>query len=410
MVASGNDPVDSFLNPIQVVKSAFSPLESSIRKVAKDFEHCWPHIKLKNGGSNNDCSDCNLSNQETMSELKIKKRNNNGGGDGGGGQCLIGEEKKKGLSTKLPIKMFVGMFSEKGEDNGNRNSNNRGENLGRKVLKERYGSGGTRNGGNGEGDCVNCLQFAVAWSLIVNGFVQSIPIPFKSGKRRTQKVCDENSCPGDSCAKISVTLGDKEKQFKGGVAIGSHDEGIEKKEEKNSSLECLIGFMFDQFIQNFQKLDARAPESESKVVDSQCETFPANQFDHFRALASILEGKRADVNGFLGNLKFARVGGVPASIVGVTSSDKEEGDVGDNNAGTQEESGGISAQKLANGLLSIPMSNVERLKSTLSTVSLTELIELLPQLGRPSKDHPDKKKLFSVQDFFRYTEAEGMVI
>lgn len=58
-------------------------------------------------------------------------------------------------------------------------------------------------------------------------------------------------------------------------------------------------------------------------------------------------------------------------------------------------------------MLSIPLSNVERLRTTLSTVSIIELIELLPQLGRPSKDHPDKKKLISVQDFFRYTEAEG---
>ncbi|PWA72385.1 carrier protein [Artemisia annua] len=29
------------------------------------------------------------------------------------------------------------------------------------------------------------------------------------------------------------------------------------------------------------------------------------------------------------------------------------------------------------------------------------------QLGWSTKDHSDKKKLFSVQDFFRYTEAEG---
>jgi phosphatidylinositol phospholipase C delta len=64
-------------------------------------------------------------------------------------------------------------------------------------------------------------------------------------------------------------------------------------------------------------------------------------------------------------------------------------------------------------LLNIPLSNVERLRSTLSTVSLTELIELVPQLvGRLSTSgdsHPDKKKLFSVQDFFRYTEFEGIV-
>jgi hypothetical protein len=57
---------------------------------------------------------------------------------------------------------------------------------------------------------------------------------------------------------------------------------------------------------------------------------------------------------------------------------------------------------------------VERLRSTLSAVSLTELIELVPQLVSRSSTsadgHPDKKKLFSVQDFFRYAEIEGNII
>lgn len=43
----------------------------------------------------------------------------------------------------------------------------------------------------------------------------------------------------------------------------------------------------------------------------------------------------------------------------------------------------------------------------MSIVSLTELIELVHQLGKSPKDHPNKKKLFSVQDFFKYIEAEG---
>ncbi|KAF3963679.1 hypothetical protein CMV_011954 [Castanea mollissima] len=119
----------------------------------------------------------------------------------------------------------------------------------------------------------------------------------------------------------------------------------------------------------------------------------------------MLEGRKADVNGFLENLRFARVGGVPSGVVGVTSSVDEEGDDGVT-TGNREETGGTLPQKLASGILSIPLSNVECLRSTLSTVSLTELIEPVPQLGRTSTDYPDKKKLFSVQDFFRYTEAE----
>uniref|UniRef100_A0A0E0MBH0 EF-hand domain-containing protein n=1 Tax=Oryza punctata TaxID=4537 RepID=A0A0E0MBH0_ORYPU len=58
-------------------------------------------------------------------------------------------------------------------------------------------------------------------------------------------------------------------------------------------------------------------------------------------------------------------------------------------------------------LLNIPFSNVDRLRSTLSTLSLTDLIELVAR-SLPSPDtHPDKKKLFSVHDFFRYAEFEG---
>ncbi|GMH11752.1 hypothetical protein Nepgr_013593 [Nepenthes gracilis] len=71
------------------------------------------------------------------------------------------------------------------------------------------------------------------------------------------------------------------------------------------------------------------------------------------------------------------------------------------------ESCGISPQKLATGLLNFPLSNVECLKSTVSTVSIMQLIDLIPCLGRSPKDVPDKKNLFSVQDIFRYSEAEG---
>lgn len=403
-----NDPVvESFLNSIQVVKNAFSPLESSIRKAAKDFEQCWPHVSLKNGGSNTSGSS-NDQNNVASAQLIVKKKSNNGGG---GGQFVVSDERKKGLSIKLPIKMFMGMFSEKCGGNVN---GVRVENIGKKGLKERYGDRVGGNDGKEDGGCDNCLQFAVAWSLMISGFVQAFPIPFRFGKKRGQKVCDELAVAGDECGKSRVSCEVMEKGSKGRVGMDFCDEGLQQneglkqKEEKALSLECFLGFIVDQFIQNVQKFDVRIQEVGCKTVDEESSPLFVNQFDHLRAIGSILEGKRADVNGFLGNLKFARVGGVPSSIVGVSSSDKEESDVGVSTAGTQEESGGSSSpQKLANGLLSIPLSNVERLRSTLSTVSLTELIELLPQLGKPSKDHPDKKKLFSVQDFFRYTEAEG---
>ncbi|KAE9611408.1 putative mitochondrial carrier protein [Lupinus albus] len=47
-----------------------------------------------------------------------------------------------------------------------------------------------------------------------------------------------------------------------------------------------------------------------------------------------------------------------------------------------KEDGDNLPQKGANNIFTIPLSNVERLKSTLSSVSLPELVELIPQLGR----------------------------
>lgn len=83
---------------------------------------------------------------------------------------------------------------------------------------------------------------------------------------------------------------------------------------------------------------------------------------------------------------FARLGGAPPSLVGVEET---------------------VPRRIGSVLIGIPLSKVEGLRATLSTVSLTELIEFIPQIGRAGKEHPDKKKLFSVQDFFRYTEMEG---
>ncbi|KAK2979479.1 hypothetical protein RJ640_001363 [Escallonia rubra] len=383
-MVSRNDPVESFFNSIELVKNALLPFESGVRKAAKDFEHCWPG--LKNGADKLelviDSRDCGVR----MSSLK--KRN---------GQSVPADERKKGLSIKVPFKTFVGMFSQNCVSNGHKV-----DVLG-KGQKE-------RDGLQEDETCVNCLQFAVTWSLLVDGFVQALPNPFKSGKKRFQKRNNEDKVCSDPCTNVSkpkVLNGIKQKESKPLSIMEFHDVDVNDKEGKNRSLECFIGFMFDHLTQNLQKLDLGMQDNELKSCDSSPPPPPTNQFDHLKAVANILEGKRADVSGFLGNLKFARVGGVPSSIIGVTSPAKEESDDGGSTA-SQEESGGSAPQKLANGLLSIPLSNVERLRSTLSTVSLTELIELVPQLGRSSKDdHPDKKKLFSVQDFFRYTESEG---
>lgn len=386
-MVSGNDPVESFFNSVQAVKDVLSPLELGVRRAAKDLEHRW--------WSKNDVNDAELfaelsgvggvgDRNGKVQSCRVKKKN---------GQCVVTEERKKGLWIRIPIKNFWGMFLPN-------SANGYKDEVSRKGLTERD------LGKEDDASCMNCLQFAVTWSLLVNNFVQSFPSHFKPAKKRFQKMGDEDgtclksglhpSKLRDSCELRKQGLND---QF----SAKTGNEGITRKEGKHMQLECLLGFVFHQLSQNFLKFDQGVEETEQKGCDSSTPVSP--KFDHLKAITSILEGRKADVNGFLGNLSFARVGGV-ASIVGITSSVKEPGTDGDA-TGNREEASGSSPQKLANGLLNIPLSNVERLRSTLSTVSLTELIELVPQLGRPSKDYPDKKKLFSVQDFFRYTESEG---
>ncbi|XP_057980128.1 calcium-dependent mitochondrial ATP-magnesium/phosphate carrier protein 1 [Malania oleifera] len=384
---SGNDPVESFFNSLQVVKEALSPIELGLQKAAKDLEHCWSGSK--NGTNNLDVLKQLNGVDKINTKVQIcsvKKKN---------AQYVVPDERKKGLSIRLPIKTFFGMFLPNSGTNCHKKEASKGEMKDRDFDKE-------------DGSCVNCLQFALSWSLLLNSFAQAFPSPFKMGKKRFQKSNNEDGTRAHSCTEVSqsrVMCEWKQRPSNCQSVRAFQNDVKTDKEEKHTSLECFIGFILDQFNQNLQKFDQGLQDRSQKSCDTS-KPSSSPQFDHLKAVTGILEGKKVDVNGFLGNLRFARVGGAPSSIIGVDSPVKEEGDDSDGTGG-REESGGSSPQKLANGLLSIPLSNVERLRSTLSTVSLAELIELVSQLGRPSKDYPDKKKLFSVQDFFRYTEAEG---
>ncbi|GMP68856.1 hypothetical protein CsSME_00028317 [Camellia sinensis var. sinensis] len=392
-MVSANDHVEFSFNPFQVVKDVFLPLESGIRKAAKDFEHCWPGSK--NGANNSlevvatQLNQGSAKKENKVQTCSVKKKSY---------QCVISDERKKDLSINVPIKSFSGIFSQ-----------NCGSNNGHKIDMLNKGLKG--DVGNADATCSNCLHFAVMWSLLLNGFFQFFPSPFKSGKKRFHKTGDEDKDCMHSCAQASkpwVSCEIKRKESKGLFVATFQNEDSKHKEGINLSIECFIGFVCDQLTQNLQKFNLGVQESECKSNDSCPTPCATNQVNHLKAVTNILEGKRADVNGFLGNWKFARVGGVPSSSVGVTSA--KEGDDDSVIASNKEEAGENSTRKLANGLLSIPLSNVERLRSTLSTVSLTELIKLVPYLGRSSKDYLDKKKLFSVQDFFRYTESEGMFL
>ncbi|KAF5177254.1 Calcium-binding mitochondrial carrier protein [Thalictrum thalictroides] len=270
--------------------------------------------------------------------------------------------------------------------------------------------------------CVNCLQFAaVTWSNFFDSFIQAFPNPFKPGNGNGKKSYhkqqqqQQHHCARESNADSSWLLigvfPSTTKLKKQGMESEydafkfSKDGKACKQQGEALSLELILGFVFDHVVQNIHKLDQGIHQSLHKTDTNTHTLSPSPQFDHLGVIKGILKGRQADVSYFLNNLNFARVGGTPSSLVGATSvKDEGEDNVPDS---TKEKSEGSSAKKIASGLLNIPLSNVERLRSTLFGVSLTELIELVPQLGRPSNDYPDKKKLFSVQDFFKYTETEG---
>ncbi|KAL2896511.1 Calcium-binding mitochondrial carrier protein SCaMC-1 [Bienertia sinuspersici] len=389
-MVSGNDPVESLLKSIQAVKDVFSPLEAGIKKATKDFELTWgkKDVNAEVLGQLNSSGSAGTNGKQSKlhASLSSKKRSNS----------TLDEDKRKGPSIKLPIKAILGMLSPNcstadPEDH---------------EVKERSKE---KNWVKKDGSCLNCLQFAMTWSMFLNSFAQAFPTPFKLGKKRCSKIGDEEKTTCVRSSKSSVLYDSKKRESKKGMFVVMLPTETKCNEGKPISLELVVALIFDQITQNLQKLDQGFKQNEEMSCESSDSSPPPpaspSHFNHWKAIASILEGKKADMNVFLGNLNFARMGGAPSSLVGVTSPMNEDGD--DGATGNSEESGGPSAQKLASGLFNIPLSNVERLKSTLSTVSISELIELLPQLGRSSKDIPDKKKLFSVQDFFRYTQAEG---
>ncbi|CAN7137695.1 unnamed protein product [Brassica rapa subsp. narinosa] len=336
-MVSANDPIESLFNSIQVVKDALLPIELGVKKAARDIESCWVS-KEKDFRLGRNMKKRLCANVESV-------------------QCLVSEERKKGLSFKFPVKSLFGN---------------------EKLVKKKDKSLEKED----DDSCTNCFKFALTWSLLVSGFVHALPVPFKIGKKR---IHDENG----------LKLKPKAKEMRKSQSAKSL-----VKEGNAFSIECAMGFVVEMLAHNLQKLDHFIQESSQT---ESCCSKEASVNDS-PLIFNIWDARKLDVNGFLGNLMFARVGDVASGIVGLTSPMSEDGD--ESNV-SKEESVVDPPQSLASGLLSIPLSNVERLKSTLSTISLTELIELLPQLGRPSGDHPDKKKLISVQDFFRYTESEG---
>ncbi|CAA7020326.1 unnamed protein product [Microthlaspi erraticum] len=367
-MVSSNDPIETIFNSIQVVKDAFLPIELGVKKAARDIESCWISkekdlaLVLRSSGRNRKKRICAI--EENVDNV----------------QCVASEERKKGSSMKkIPVKSLFGMFSP---------------NLRRNEAVKKKDSCLEKD----DDSCTNCFKFAMTWSLLVSGFVHAFPIPFKIGKKRIHKLGDdEKNSLSHSRSKHGVR---SKASLETRNEMWNQSAKSTEKEGNQFSIECAIGFAIEMLTQNLQKLDQFMQDSSQS---ESCCSKEASRSDG-PLIFNIWEARKLDVNGFLGNLMFARVGDVASGIVGLASPVSEDGD---ESTAAKEESAVDARQNIASGLLSIPLSNVERLKSTLSTISFTELIELLPQLGRPSGDHPDKKKLISVQDFFRYTESEG---
>lgn len=216
------------------------------------------------------------------------------------------------------------------------------------------------------------LHFVTAWSILF-GSIESF------------KKCFQKQC-----------LSKKDRSPRFIVNIGRNDKN------KILSCELLLCYAIHGLLQTLHMFLLNGNSSNDPF---------STQFDHMKLIVEdIIEGRKSDVSDFLSSLGFARVGGSPPNLTDMDGSviDDANDPHLDGNRG-KEEPDVNSSQKLATGLLNIPLSNVERLRSTLSTVSLPELVDHLPYLVWSSNEHPDKKKLFSVQDFFRYTEVEGLL-
>lgn len=383
----GYDPVESFCNTF---RDSILPLESGIRRAAKDLESAVENLEF--------LDPFNVFAPEGTNRVRMRKKENEDA-------ISLDEKTSKRSAAKIPFKsMFGTMFQNSG-------SSGRGA----EDLKE---GPSERDSDREDAECAKCLQFAVTWSLLLNNFVQSFPSPIKTVRKCFQKQCGEEKGSVNFKTQASSLKGfssvTKKRESEIEVFVDSQDRGMALKEGEFLSLELILGFVLDNLVQCIQKFDQSRRESAPKCCqqtnsDSSMSSSSSSdsQFDHLSMISGILKGTKPDVNSLLTNMRFARVGGAPTGLVGVSSTDNEDGE-SHSSTENREEQESFSAQKVANGLLNIPLSNVERLRSTLSSVSLTELIELVTHLGRPTKEHPDKKKLFSVQDFFRYTESEGM--
>lgn len=275
MLVSENDPFESFLNSIKVVKNAIYPIESNFRNVAKHFEHCINGF-VQNANLHG-VGDANVN--QVGASWHVKK--------------IKGDNRK---NQRGPTNAFFGKFTKTcgSKDHRNFSCSLEGvEELDVNLSKQRLVGCDNDIAANGDGDLyTNCLHFEL--ESLSN---------------------EDSSCCEDSDLRVEV---------KQRVTNEARPKELTVKSEKELPFEYIVGFVFNQ-LSHFAKLDVGVQDHECRNSDCDAFTPPVNTFHHhFQALCSILGGKKADVHGLLGNLRFARIRGVPSSIVGVPSMKEVE--------------------------------------------------------------------------------------
>ncbi|XP_057737933.1 uncharacterized protein LOC130955148 isoform X1 [Arachis stenosperma] len=156
---------------------------------------------------------------------------------------------------------------------------------------------------------------------VVNGLIQALPFSFKSGVKRSQKMDGEDELC--SCMKLAVLPEEKLNGSKSQFVRTTSEKGDWETEGKHVPLKCMMGFI-DQLCQSLPHLDKVVHEDRIDFGQTSPRRPSSSRFSYKKVVAKWL---RLDVNDFMRDFRFAKVGGVPSSVVGLScKSRNEDGD------------------------------------------------------------------------------------
>lgn len=436
---SRNSPVDNIVSSVVAVREALSPvaLESMIRGAVKDLESSFRLAKWK---------DCHHKEQK-MDVLKANKQCSEASKS-----CLLSvEEPNKGPFIKFPLKAAVGNIFQHGNKSRKAESTRRNSTQVNVGVSPNQSCSTSSSVVDEAKPCGNCLFTAFTRALVLGSIFQAIPNHLKTVKKcfgkhsfhATGTGCDEEKAVERNAKFVEKTH--PHSSFQILSVKGRNLDSVREREDL--SFEVFLNFVLEYCHQSGLKLLPNKKQEKKECTDGKVKKdfeipivldigwkpFLVPNFKDIGFLQGIFEGGRKDKKISFAKLSFARIGGT--SDVLVDPSTKE--DSGAQEAGTREVES-KSAQKLTAGIFNASLTNVERLKSTLSAISLaelkeqlsqigrsqdypliieklkstlsaiplTELKELMPQIGK-SQDYPDLKQLFSFQHVFDYAQTEG---